>query len=259
MSPLSLHEGLSIHREAPPSVEGLAEARDLSRHRTVFDLDLCEIVRNLVEALYPLQTTSKVHEKRMATLEAVPQSAHERDVGPLMIALRTISGACRAQRHVQTVAGDSGSTFQLNLTTYTFPSVVPLSGQLEGLLPESGCLCAVPLCAVLHHAHHRPWSNVDWPRPHCCTLFDLHVSVLPTNSRWLKCATQNRATICLCLRGSGAMVVRQPQSPQPQRSSQHNAPSTAVAEVAALTQQVQQLTQWEVELQHECSISHSSR
>ena len=73
MSPLSPLEGLSIHREAPPTVEGLGEARDLSKHRTVFDLDLCEIVQNLVE-------------ERMATLE------NERESGGTMIALQTSTG-----------------------------------------------------------------------------------------------------------------------------------------------------------------------
>ena len=50
------------------------ELVDRSGHGTLANADLYEIIQDLVEALSPLQTVSKEHEERMATLEQERES-----------------------------------------------------------------------------------------------------------------------------------------------------------------------------------------
>ena len=51
---------------------------DLSEHGTWANANLCEIIRDSVDALFPLQTISEGHEERFAALEAVQKTAKER-------------------------------------------------------------------------------------------------------------------------------------------------------------------------------------
>ena len=55
--------------------EDLGEVVDLSEHGTWANADLCEIIQDLVDALFPLQAMSDGHEERFATLEAVRNTA----------------------------------------------------------------------------------------------------------------------------------------------------------------------------------------
>ena len=55
--------------------EDLGERLALSGHAVWASIDLHEIIQGLVDALSPLQTMMKVHEERIAALEAVQQTA----------------------------------------------------------------------------------------------------------------------------------------------------------------------------------------
>ena len=61
--------------------EDLIEVVDLSEHGTGANANLCEIIQDLVDALFPLQTMSEGHEERFAALEAVQKTAKERASG----------------------------------------------------------------------------------------------------------------------------------------------------------------------------------
>ena len=51
--------------------EDLSEVVDLSEHGTWANANLCEIIQDLVDALFPLQTMSEGYEERLAALGAV--------------------------------------------------------------------------------------------------------------------------------------------------------------------------------------------
>ena len=51
--------------------EDLSEVVDLSEHGTWANASICEIIQDLVDALFPLQTVTEGHEERFAALEAV--------------------------------------------------------------------------------------------------------------------------------------------------------------------------------------------
>ena len=58
--------------------EDLSEVVDLSEHGTWANANLCEIIQDLVDALFPLQTISEGHEGHFAAVEAVQKTAKER-------------------------------------------------------------------------------------------------------------------------------------------------------------------------------------
>ena len=58
--------------------EDLSEVVHLSEHGTWANANLCEIIQDLVDALFPLQTISEGHEGHFAALEAVQKTAKER-------------------------------------------------------------------------------------------------------------------------------------------------------------------------------------
>ena len=51
--------------------EDLGEVVDLSEHGTWAKANLCEVIQDLVDALFPLQAMSEGHEERLAALGAV--------------------------------------------------------------------------------------------------------------------------------------------------------------------------------------------
>ena len=55
--------------------EDLGEVVDLSEHGTWANANLCEIIQDLVDALFPLQAMSDGHEQRFAALGAVQKTA----------------------------------------------------------------------------------------------------------------------------------------------------------------------------------------
>ena len=57
--------------------EDLGKVVDLCEHGTWANEDLCEIIQELVDALSPLQTTSKGHKERFVALEDVQKTAQE--------------------------------------------------------------------------------------------------------------------------------------------------------------------------------------
>ena len=61
--------------------EDLGKVVDLCEHGTWANADLCEIIQELVDALSPLQTTSKGHKERFVALEAVQKTAQEQASG----------------------------------------------------------------------------------------------------------------------------------------------------------------------------------
>ena len=63
--------------------EDLSEVVDLSEHGTWANANLCEIIQDLVDALFPLQTMSEGHEERFVLSTCHRYQPHQRFENPV--------------------------------------------------------------------------------------------------------------------------------------------------------------------------------
>ena len=88
--------------QSKTSTNAWKTSQDVGEHNFLLGLDLPEIIQGLVNALAPLQTLMRVHEKRMATLEEVQRTTQMPVLARCVLAVETSLASLNANIERQT-------------------------------------------------------------------------------------------------------------------------------------------------------------